>query len=62
MKLGIASWSVPWSIGVKGYPQPEHWPPFAGTIEQTIRIEEEWLARSVRFMHSKLSAIAAAMN
>jgi sugar phosphate isomerase/epimerase len=22
MKLGISTWSVPWSIGVRGYPQP----------------------------------------
>ena len=36
----------------------EHWPPFAGTIEETIRIEEEWLSRSVRFLRSKLSAVA----
>jgi sugar phosphate isomerase/epimerase len=36
----------------------EHWPPFAGTIEKTIRLEEDWLARSLRFMHSKLSAVA----
>jgi sugar phosphate isomerase/epimerase len=35
----------------------EHWPPFAGTIEESIRIEEEWLARSVRFLRSKVSAV-----
>jgi 3-oxoisoapionate decarboxylase len=35
----------------------EHWPPFAGTIEESIRIEEEWLSRSVRFLRSKLSAV-----
>jgi len=34
----------------------EHWPPFAGTIEETVRIEREWLGRSVRFLRSKLSA------
>jgi 3-oxoisoapionate decarboxylase len=28
----------------------EHWPPFAATIEETIRIEEAWLARSVQFL------------
>ncbi len=33
----------------------EHWPPFAGSIEETIRIEEEWLWRSVRFLRSKLA-------
>ncbi len=36
----------------------EHWPPFAGTIEETVRIEEEWLSRSVRFLRSKLSMVA----
>jgi 3-oxoisoapionate decarboxylase len=36
----------------------EHWPPFAGTIEESVRIEEEWLSRSVRFLRSKLSNIA----
>jgi 3-oxoisoapionate decarboxylase len=40
----------------------EHWPPFSGTIEETLRIEEEWLARSLRFMRSKLSSIATAAN
>lgn len=32
----------------------EHWPPFAGNIETTIQMEEEWLARSVKFLRSKL--------
>ena len=36
----------------------EHWPPFTGSIEETVRIEEEWLARSVRFLRSKLSGFA----
>ena len=36
----------------------EHWPPFVGTIEDTVRIEEEWLARSVRFLRSKVSGAA----
>jgi hypothetical protein len=36
----------------------EHWPPFAATIEETIRMEEAWLARSVRFLRSKVSGIA----
>lgn len=36
----------------------EHWPPFAGTIEDTVRTEEEWLARSVQFLRSKLSGAA----
>ncbi len=35
----------------------EHWPPFAGTIEESIRVETEWLSRSVRFLRSKLSAV-----
>jgi sugar phosphate isomerase/epimerase len=25
----------------------EHWPPFEGTIEATVQLEEDWLARSV---------------
>jgi 3-oxoisoapionate decarboxylase len=33
----------------------EHWPPYEGTIETTVRTEEEWLARSVRFLRSKVS-------
>jgi 3-oxoisoapionate decarboxylase len=37
----------------------EHWPPFAGTIEETIRIEEEWLRKSVRFLRAKLSSLPA---
>ncbi len=32
----------------------EHWPPFEGTIEATVELEEDWLARSVRFLRSKL--------
>ena len=35
----------------------EHWPPFAGTIEESIRIEQEWFSRSVQFLRSKLSAV-----
>jgi len=35
----------------------EHWPPFAGTIEETVRLEEEWLSTSVRFLRAKLSAL-----
>lgn len=33
----------------------EHWPPFNGTIEETIRMEQEWLERSVRFLRAKLA-------
>lgn len=36
----------------------EHWPPFVGTIEKTIRIEEAWVARSVKFLQGKVSAVA----
>jgi sugar phosphate isomerase/epimerase len=32
----------------------EHWPPFAGTIEETIRIEKEWLSQSVQFLRAKV--------
>lgn len=35
----------------------EHWPPFAGSIEETTRIEKEWLARSVQFLRHKLSPV-----
>jgi 3-oxoisoapionate decarboxylase len=31
----------------------EHWPPFAGTIEESVRLEEQWLWKSVRFMQSR---------
>jgi 3-oxoisoapionate decarboxylase len=30
----------------------EHWPPFTGTIEETIRLEEEWVHQSMRFLHT----------
>ena len=32
----------------------EHWPPFAGAIEQTVRMEEEWLQRSVAYLRARL--------
>jgi sugar phosphate isomerase/epimerase len=35
----------------------EHWPPFAGTIEETIRIEEAWFSRSLGFLRASLSAV-----
>jgi sugar phosphate isomerase/epimerase len=35
----------------------EHWPPFAETIEETVLAEEEWLARSVRFLQAKLRTV-----
>jgi sugar phosphate isomerase/epimerase len=28
----------------------EHWPPFAGTIENTLRAEDEWVSRSMAFL------------
>lgn len=34
----------------------EHWPPFVGSIEETIRIEQDWLTRSVRFLKLKLQS------
>jgi len=37
----------------------EHWPPYAGTIEETIRIEDEWLTRSVQFLRSRVLAVGA---
>jgi sugar phosphate isomerase/epimerase len=37
----------------------EHWPPFDGTIEATVLLEEEWLATSVEFLRSKLRDGAA---
>jgi 3-oxoisoapionate decarboxylase len=33
----------------------EHWPPFAGTIEQTVLAEQVWLEESVAFLRKKLS-------
>jgi sugar phosphate isomerase/epimerase len=35
----------------------EHWPPFVGTIEETVRIEEEWVERSIRFLKRKLNVV-----
>jgi sugar phosphate isomerase/epimerase len=32
----------------------EHWPPFVDNIEETVRLEQEWLERSVRYLRSKL--------
>jgi len=32
----------------------EHWPPFAGTIEESVRLEEQWFSKSVRCMQSKI--------
>lgn len=34
----------------------EHWPPFLGNIEETVRNEQDWLERSVRFLKSKCSS------
>ena len=30
----------------------EHWPPFAGTIEKTIELEEEWVQQSMAFLRT----------
>ncbi len=35
----------------------EHWPPFAGTIEDTVLVEEEWLLKSVQFLRPRLRAV-----
>lgn len=35
----------------------EHWPPFVGNIEETRRIEQEWLDRSIRFLRPRVSAV-----
>jgi sugar phosphate isomerase/epimerase len=35
----------------------EHWPPFRGSIEETVRNEEEWLHKSVQFLRAKLSRL-----
>lgn len=32
----------------------EHWPPFAGTIQRTVELENAWLTESVRFLRAKL--------
>jgi hypothetical protein len=28
----------------------EHWTPFAGTLEKTLELEDEWASRSVQFL------------
>jgi len=38
MRLGIASWTLPWSIGVPGYPQPEHPLTAASLVELASQI------------------------
>ena len=35
-KLGIASWSLPWSIGVQGYPRPERPLGSIGLLEKAV--------------------------
>jgi sugar phosphate isomerase/epimerase len=37
----------------------EHWPPFTGTMEQTVRLEEEWLERSMRFLKTRATGSPA---
>ena len=39
MELGIASWSVPWSIGVPGYPQPRHRLVRSGLLEKAVEAD-----------------------
>lgn len=29
----------------------EHWPPFEGNIQTTVQVEEEWLIKSVQYLH-----------
>src|SRR5690348_6244241 len=36
MELGIASWSLPWSIGVPGYPQPLHPLDAIGLLDKAV--------------------------
>jgi 3-oxoisoapionate decarboxylase len=33
----------------------EHWPPFEGTIEATVQLEEEWVSTSVEFLRPKVA-------
>ena len=35
-KLGIASWSLPWAIGVQGYPRPERPLGCVGLLEKAV--------------------------
>src|ERR1700722_3746295 len=35
-KFGIASWSLPWAIGVHGYPLPERPLGFTGLLEKAV--------------------------
>jgi sugar phosphate isomerase/epimerase len=39
----------------------EHWPRFQATIEETVRVEEQWLASSLRFLCSRLSDAAGVL-
>jgi sugar phosphate isomerase/epimerase len=32
----------------------EHWPPFTETIEKTIRLEEDWVEKSMRFLRARV--------
>ncbi len=32
----------------------EHWPPFEGTIEATMQLEEDWLAKSIAFLRDRV--------
>ncbi len=33
----------------------EHWPPFEGTIEATVQLEEEWVSTSVEFLRPQVA-------
>jgi 3-oxoisoapionate decarboxylase len=37
MELGISSWSIPWSIGVRGYPQPERPIDAIGLLDKAVQ-------------------------
>lgn len=37
MRLGISTWSVPWSIGVRGYPQPTSPLDAAGLLQKAVQ-------------------------
>jgi hypothetical protein len=33
----------------------EHWPPFVGTIDETVQLEKDWLARSIEFLRPRVN-------
>jgi 3-oxoisoapionate decarboxylase len=42
----------------------EHWPPFVGTIDETVQLEKDWLARSIEFLRPRVepTGVAAAQE